>query len=85
MINGNGLCEFLRIAGVYFKGQRMKLTNTEKGFLVIMALGIILTLANIVYFTQKIKEEGGIRKITVEVGKDIKSIAKEINEEVTKK
>ena len=61
------------------------MTSFEKGVLVLIILSVIMIIANIFYVKQKIKEEGGIRKITVEVGKDIKSIAKEINEEVTKK
>ena len=61
------------------------MTNFEKGVLILMILSIIMIVTNIFYVKQKMDEAGGIRKITVEAGREIRSIAKEINEEITKK
>jgi|GEM_PF-3899300 len=61
------------------------MTSFEKGVLVLIILSVIMIIANIFYVKQKMDEAGGIRKITVEAGREIRSIAKEINEEITKK
>ena len=60
----------------------MKITTTEKSIAAAIIIGSLLILFLCFYSCNKrIEKEGGIRAVIVNIGKEIKSIGKEINNE----
>ncbi len=56
-------------------------TKTERKLLIAVVVCIVVVLVLINSLFSSIEQNGGVRNIIIETGKEIKQISKEINEE----
>ena len=57
------------------------MSTLEKKLLAGTAAFILLAVVLVIQLSNRIEERGGIRALVVEAGKEVKEIAKEINDE----
>lgn len=59
----------------------MRISNFEKGMLIGVVVCLVVVAVLLDQMRTAVSEAGGLRAIVVEVGKEVKDIAKDINEE----
>ena len=58
----------------------MEMTSFEKKLVVVMVLCVAIIVGNFMYMSYKIDKAGGLNKVIVEAGKEIKDIKRQITE-----